>query len=77
MSTLVQTVLKYSFENSRLLEDALKSAHRSDQDGTSYDGNRGLAHYGILAIQIAETHDRIVEKKDTLRKLTALFRRRR
>jgi hypothetical protein len=71
MSTLVQTVLKYNFDNSKLLEDALRSAHRSQQDGISYDGNRGLAHYGILAIQIAETHDSIVEKKNTLRTLTA------
>jgi hypothetical protein len=72
MSTLVQTVLNYKFYNSELLEDALRSAHRSEQDGTHYDGNGGLAHYGTLAIQIAQTHDSIVEKKNTLRRWTAL-----
>jgi hypothetical protein len=70
MSALVETVLRYNFDNSELLEDALRSAHRSEEDGTQYDGNRGLAHYGTLAIQIAETHESIVEKKTTLRKLT-------
>jgi hypothetical protein len=72
MSTLVQTALDYEFENRQLLEFAFRSAHRSDQDGTSYDGNRGLAYYGTLAMQIAETHDSIVEKKNTLRQLTTL-----
>jgi hypothetical protein len=68
MSDFVQTRIGYSFVNEQLLFSALRSAHRNDEDVIGDDGNRGLAHYGILAIQMAETYYAIVEEKKTLRK---------
>lgn len=69
MLNFVQTRIKYTFTNEQLLCSALKSAHRERDDGMVDDGNRGLAHYGLLAIQMTETHNVIVEEKKTLRKL--------
>jgi hypothetical protein len=74
MLTFVQTKFRYNFADNQLLDSALRSAHRSQDDGMSDDGNRGLAHYGTLAMQLAETHDVIVENRMTLRKLPTVPR---
>lgn len=69
MSLFIQTKLHYRFVNEELLHSALRSAHREkDDDDVLDDGNRGLAHYGNLAIQMAMAYEAIVDKGKTLRK---------
>ena len=70
MPHFVQSRIRYTFKDDRLIESALRSAHRDRDDGVLDDGNRGLAHYGISAILMVETHNAIVESGKTLRKLT-------
>lgn len=69
MSDFVQDLIKYTFEDEQLIHLALRSAHRDRDEGISDDGNRGLAHYGISAISMVETHNAIVESGKTLREL--------
>ncbi|KAJ4983417.1 hypothetical protein SVAN01_11069 [Stagonosporopsis vannaccii] len=71
MSTLIQTRLHYVFIDEKLLNSALRSAHREKNDDVLDDGNRGLAHYGNLAIQLARTHDAIIDNGKTLHDIHA------
>ena len=73
MSDHVQTTIKYTFADENVLLLALSSAHRDRDDRTKHDGNRGLAHYGALVIEMAKTHAAIVESGQTLRKFPLLF----
>lgn len=66
MSEHLQTKINYAFVDEQLLRLALRSAHRDKDDKEKDDGNRGLAHYGILAVQMAETHNAIMERGKTL-----------
>ncbi|KAF1346388.1 hypothetical protein EJ07DRAFT_169903 [Lizonia empirigonia] len=64
MSLLIQTKFRYRFVNKQLLHTALRSAHREkDDDDILDDGNRGLAHYGNLAIQMAMAHEAIIDRE--------------
>ncbi|KAH9864712.1 hypothetical protein J1614_010648 [Plenodomus biglobosus] len=69
MSIFVQSRIDYTFENEQIVELALRSVHRDKHTGEGDDGNRGLAHYGVLAISMVETHNVIVESEKTLREL--------
>lgn len=69
MSIFVQSRIDYTFENEQIVELALRSAHRDKHTGEGNDGNRGLAHYGVLAISMVETHNVIVESEKTLHDL--------
>lgn len=69
MSIFVQSRINYAFENEQIVELALRSAHRDKHTGEGNDGNRGLAHYGVLAISMVETHNVIVESGKTLHDL--------
>jgi hypothetical protein len=69
MANHVQNKIKYTFADESLLLMALSSAHRDRDDTTQHDGNRGLAHYGTVAIEMAKTHNAIVERGRTLRRL--------
>jgi hypothetical protein len=73
MAKHVQNKIKYTFADESLLLLALSSAHRDRDDTTQHDGNRGLAHYGTVAIEMAKTHNTIVEHGRTLRKLLLVF----
>ncbi|KAF2844496.1 hypothetical protein T440DRAFT_316666 [Plenodomus tracheiphilus IPT5] len=67
ITLLIQTKLHYIFVDEQLLHSALRSAHREkDDDGVLDDGNRGLAHYGNLAIQMAMAYEAIIDKGKTL-----------
>ena len=69
LSLFIQTKLRYRFVNEQLFHSALRSAHRGkDDDDVLDDGNRGLAHYGKLAIQMAMAHEAIIDNGKTLRK---------
>jgi hypothetical protein len=73
MSDNVQTKVKYILADKQLLLLALSAAHRDRNDKAQHDGNRHLAHYGTLAIGMVETHNTIVERGRTLRKLLLVF----
>jgi hypothetical protein len=75
MSDHVQARINYTFTDEKILLLALSSAHRDRDDKTQHDENRGLAHYGSLVIEMAKTHDAIVESGRTLRKCPLLFYR--
>ncbi|KAF3006091.1 hypothetical protein E8E13_011127 [Curvularia kusanoi] len=67
VALLIQTNLHYAFVNEQLLHSALRSAHREkDADGVHDDGNRGLAHYGNLAIQMVMAYEAVIDKGMTL-----------
>lgn len=68
MSNYIQSRINYTFGNEELVKLALRSAHREKDDRLVDDGNRGLAHYGVSAISMVETHNAIVESGRTLRK---------
>jgi hypothetical protein len=72
MSTSIQTKLNYVFVNGQYLYAALRSAHRERDGDILDDGNRGLAHYGNLGIQMAMTYEAIIEKGKTLRMSTTI-----
>jgi hypothetical protein len=61
----VQETIRYSFFNSQLLCIALKVAHRSDEDETPNDGNRGLAKIGMWMIDMVETHNTFIVENRT------------
>jgi hypothetical protein len=56
----LQAKINYWFVDCELLRSALKLAHRSDEEGTSDDGNRGLAKIGICAMEMVEIHNAVV-----------------
>lgn len=66
LSTLIRLKLHYVFMDEQLLRDALRSAHREKDDDVHEDGNRGLAHYGNLAIQMAMAYEAIIGQGKTL-----------
>lgn len=70
VQNLVETRIKYQFADRELLNSALKAAHRDKEDGTSDDGNRGLARIGLLGLEMAETHNAVIIENMTLSKLT-------
>lgn len=75
-SLLIQTNLRYYFVNEELLHSALRSAHREKGDNDVLDdGNRGLAYYGNLAMQMAMAHEVIIDKGKTLRTWTTSSQR--
>ncbi|OAF98582.1 uncharacterized protein CC84DRAFT_1106065 [Paraphaeosphaeria sporulosa] len=61
----VQAQIGYQFALPDRLRVALTAAHRSDIDGTSDDGNRGLAKLGMCAVDMIETYRTIVMKNGT------------
>ncbi|KAH7119870.1 hypothetical protein B0J11DRAFT_440000 [Dendryphion nanum] len=65
----VQTVFQYQFADSELLSRALRAAHRSDEDDTGDDGNRGLAELGECAINIAQTEYAVTIQNKTKREV--------
>lgn len=67
----VQEKINYRFADSNLLCSALKSAHRSDEERISDDGNRGLAKIGRCAMEMVETHNAVVVESKTESKLTS------
>lgn len=71
----VQETIGYRFFDCGLLRVALKTAHRSEEDETSDDGNRGLAKIGASIIEMVETHDIVMTKGKTKSNLvvTSLF----
>jgi hypothetical protein len=64
-SEYIQAKFHYEFADIELLCLALKAAHRSDEEGTSDDGNRGLARIGICAVDMVETHNAIIVENGT------------
>ncbi len=68
MSMFIHTKLKYDFTDESLLHSALRSAHRNEMNDVLDDGNRGMAYYGNLAIQLAVTYEAIMENGKTLRR---------
>ncbi|KAJ8113218.1 hypothetical protein OPT61_g4597 [Boeremia exigua] len=71
LPTIVRTRLQYHFIDEQLLHLALRSAHREQDNNVLDDGNRGLAHYGNLAIQMAMTHEAIIDQGKTLHDIHA------
>jgi hypothetical protein len=69
----VQAKINYQFADRKLLCSALKSAHRSDEERISDDGNRGLAKIGVCAMEMVETHNAVVAESKTESKLTFSF----
>ncbi|KAL5375445.1 hypothetical protein PMIN06_012247 [Paraphaeosphaeria minitans] len=61
----VQAQIGYQFALPDRLRVALTAAHRSDIDGTSDDGNRGLAKLGMCAVDMIETYRTIVMENRT------------
>lgn len=70
MADHVQETIGYRFFNCEPLRVALKAAHRSEEDQTSDDGNRGLAKIGTSVIEMVETHDIVMTKGRTKSKST-------
>jgi hypothetical protein len=66
----VQEKINYRFADCELLRSALKSAHASDKEGTSDDGNRGLAKIGVCVMDMVETHNAVVVESKTESKFT-------
>lgn len=64
-SEYVQTKINYGFADIELLHSALKAADRSDEDGSSSDGNRGLARIGLSVMDMVETHNIIIVENGT------------
>lgn len=69
---LVQAQIGYQFSRPDRLRLALRAAHRSDIDGTSDDGNRGLAKLGMCAVEMTETYRSIIIEKRTSSRLRFL-----
>jgi dsRNA-specific ribonuclease len=61
----VQAKIGYRFVRPESLRLALTAAHRSDLDGSMYDGNRGLAKLGLCAVDMTETYRTIIVEKGT------------
>ncbi|KAF2449014.1 hypothetical protein P171DRAFT_428965 [Karstenula rhodostoma CBS 690.94] len=61
----VQAQIGYQFAGPDRLRLALTAAHRSGIDGTSDDGNRGLAKLGMCAVEMTETYWTIIVEKGT------------
>jgi hypothetical protein len=61
----VQDRIKYKFADTKHLELALRAAHRSDLDGTTDDGNRGLSKMGLSVMEMVETHNTVFVEKGT------------
>ena len=70
MTDHVQETIGYRFFNCEPLRIALKAAHRSEDDETSDDGNRGLAKIGASIIEMVETHDIVMTKGKSKSKST-------
>ncbi|KAF2007623.1 hypothetical protein P154DRAFT_614925 [Amniculicola lignicola CBS 123094] len=66
-SEYVQAKINYKFADVELLHSALRTAHRSDEEGTSDDGNRGLARLGLCAVDMMETLNAMVVENGTKR----------
>jgi hypothetical protein len=64
-SEYIQARIDYRFADIELLCLALKAAHRSEEEGTSDDGNRGLAKIGLCAVDMTETYRAIVVQNGT------------
>jgi hypothetical protein len=69
MATDIQETIGYKFVKIELLHLALKSAHKSEEDGTADDGNRGLAELGLRTVDMVEIHHAIVAENGTKGKL--------
>lgn len=65
----VQAQIGYQLALPDRLRLALTAAHRSDVDGTSDDGNRGLAKLGICAVDMIETYRTITMENGTSSRL--------
>ncbi|KAL5400685.1 hypothetical protein PMIN03_012167, partial [Paraphaeosphaeria minitans] len=61
----VQAQIGYQFALPDRLRVALTAAHRSDIEGTSDDGNRGLAKLGMCAVDMVETYRTIIMENRT------------
>ena len=61
----IQKRIGYQFANTDSLCLALKAAHRSDLDGKSDDGNRGLSLIGTCAAELTEAYHTIIVEKGT------------
>lgn len=64
----IQSKLGYNFTYHEHLKSAFVAAHRSERDGVAYDGNRGMARIGQIAIDITETSYAVVVEKARLSK---------
>jgi hypothetical protein len=65
-SEYIQARIDYRFANIGLLYLAFKAAYRSEEEGTSNDGNRGLAKIRLCAVDMRETYRAIVVQSGTL-----------
>jgi len=66
----VTETYKYDFVNINLLRLALTAAHRSDRDGTKYDGYRPFAPLGVSALELVSAHSALILDVYTRRELS-------
>lgn len=70
----IQAKLGYRFAKPESLNVAVKAAHSSDIDGTSDDGNRGLAVFGTRAFEMTEAYHMIIVEERTKSRFLYLLR---
>ncbi len=61
----IQDKFNYKFANTKHLDLALRAAHRSELDGTTDDGNRGLSQMGSSVMEMVETYNMVFVEKGT------------
>jgi len=69
----VKEVLDYQFHNVHYLHTALTAAHRSDLDGTQYDGYKSLAPLGVSALDLLAKQNALIPDGYTRRKYASAF----